>query len=67
MRGEAKRKDTVPRRRLGRTELMVPVIPVGTQAFSNVFARMTDEQAIRLIDHAVRIGLDHASDSSSLA
>jgi aryl-alcohol dehydrogenase-like predicted oxidoreductase len=59
MPAEAKREDTVPRRRLGRTELMVPVIPVGTQAFSNAFTRIADEQAMRLIDHAVRIGLDH--------
>lgn len=59
MPGEAKPKDTVPRRRLGRTELVVPVIPVGTQAFSNVFTEISDGQAMRLIEHAVRIGLNH--------
>lgn len=53
------RPDTVPRRRLGRTELMAPVIPVGTQAFSNVFQRITDEEAMGLIRHAVDVGLNH--------
>jgi len=56
---DTKPRDMVPRRRLGRTELMVPVIPVGTQAFSNVFLKISDEEAMRLIQHAVRIGLNH--------
>jgi D-threo-aldose 1-dehydrogenase len=51
--------DTVPRRRLGRTELMVPVTPVGTQAFSNVFKEITDDDAMALIRHAVDLGLNH--------
>ena len=38
---------------------MVPVIPVGTQAFSNVFSESTDEEAMELIAHAVSIGLNH--------
>ncbi len=59
MSGRAKPNSGVPRRRLGRTELMVPVIPVGTQAFSNVFREITDEEAMRLIAHAVDIGLNH--------
>lgn len=52
-------QNSVPRRRLGRTELMVPVIPVGTQAFSNVFREISDDEAMRLIGHAVSIGLNH--------
>ena len=28
---------TIPRRRLGRTELNIPVIPFGTQGFGNNF------------------------------
>lgn len=38
---------------------MVPVIPVGTQAFSNVFRESRDEEAMRLIAHAVNVGLNH--------
>ncbi|MEW6359348.1 MAG: aldo/keto reductase [Planctomycetota bacterium] len=53
------KKETVPRRRLGRTGLMVPVIPVGTQAFSNVFKPISDDDAMGLMRHAVDIGLNH--------
>ncbi|NCO40386.1 MAG: hypothetical protein COZ06_30775 [Armatimonadetes bacterium CG_4_10_14_3_um_filter_66_18] len=51
--------DLVPRRRFGRTDLLVPVIPVGTQAFSNVFKEITDDEALELVQHAVDIGLSH--------
>ncbi len=50
---------TVPRRRLGRTELSIPVIPYGTQGFGNNFGFVSDEDAIALIKHAVSIGCNH--------
>ena len=51
--------DTIPRRRLGRTDLSIPVIPLGTQAFANVFKQITDEQAMELMRHAVDSGFNH--------
>jgi len=59
IREEEKQKERVPRRRLGRTELMAPVIPVGTQAFSNIFKGITDDEAMILMAHAIDIGLNH--------
>ena len=50
---------TVPRRRLGRTELSIPVIPYGTQGFGNNFGHVSDEDAVALIKHAVSIGCNH--------
>ena len=49
----------LPRRRLGRTELEIPVIPFGTLGFSNNFGFVTDEDAIALIKHAVSLGANH--------
>ena len=49
----------VPRRRLGRTELSVPVIPFGTQGFGNHFGFVSDEDAVALIRHAVSLGVNH--------
>ena len=49
----------VPRRRLGRTELSVPVIPFGTQGFGNHFGFVSDEDAVALIKHAVSLGVNH--------
>ena len=56
---KAESTKAVPRRRLGRTELSVPVIPVGTQAFASVFKQISDDEAMGLIAHAVDIGLNH--------
>lgn len=50
---------TIPRRRLGRTELSIPVIPFGTQGFGNNFGFVSDEDAVTLIKHAVSIGVNH--------
>ena len=36
----------LPRRRLGRTELIIPVIPFGTQGFGNHFGFVEDEEAV---------------------
>ena len=49
----------VPRRRLGRTELEIPVIPFGTQGFGNHFGFVSDEDAVALIKHAVSLGVNH--------
>jgi len=50
---------TIPRRRLGKTELSIPVIPFGTQGFGNNFGFVSDENAVTLIKHAVSIGVNH--------
>lgn len=49
----------LPRRRLGRTELEIPVIPFGTLGFSNSFGFVSDEDALALIKHAVSLGVNH--------
>jgi aryl-alcohol dehydrogenase-like predicted oxidoreductase len=50
---------TLPRRRLGRTGLQIPVVPFGTQGFGNHFGFVSDEDAVTLIKHAVKIGANH--------
>ena len=50
---------TIPRRRLGRTELNIPVIPFGTQGFGNNFGFVSDEEAVDLVKHSVSIGVNH--------
>ena len=50
---------TIPRRRLGRTELSIPVVPFGTQGFGNNFGFVSDEDAVALIKHSVSIGVNH--------
>ncbi|MDA1190565.1 MAG: aldo/keto reductase [Candidatus Poribacteria bacterium] len=49
----------VPRRRWGKSELMIPVIPFGTQGFGNNFGPVSDDEACALIRHAVDIGINH--------
>ena len=49
----------LPRRRLGRTELDIPVIPFGTLGFSNSFGFVSDEDAVGLIRHAISLGANH--------
>ena len=49
----------VPRRRWGKTELSIPVIPFGTQGFGNHFGPVTDGEAADLIRFAVDIGVNH--------
>ena len=50
---------TLPRRRLGKTELNIPVIPFGTQGFGNNFGLVSDEEAVALIKHAISLGVNH--------
>ena len=50
---------TMPRRRLGRTELSIPVIPFGTMGFSNHFGFVADDEAVALIKQAVALGANH--------
>ena len=50
---------SIPRRRLGRTELSIPVVPFGTQGFGNHFGFVSDEDAVALIKHAISIGVNH--------
>lgn len=50
---------TLPRRRLGKTNLEIPAIPFGTQGFGNNFGFVTDEEAVSLIKHAVSLGVNH--------
>ena len=49
----------LPRRRLGRTELIIPVIPFGTQGFGNHFGFVEDEEAVDLILHSISLGANH--------
>ena len=49
----------IPRRRLGRTELSIPVVPFGTLGFSNQFGFVSDEDAVALIKHAISLGVNH--------
>jgi len=49
----------LPRRRLGKTGLTIPVIPFGTQGFGNNFGFVTDEEAVALIKHAISLGVNH--------
>lgn len=50
---------SIPRRRLGRTELSIPVVPFGTQGFGNHFGFVSDEDAVALMKHAVSLGVNH--------
>lgn len=50
---------SLPRRRLGKTELMIPVIPFGTQGFGNNFGFVEDETAVALVKHAISLGVNH--------
>src|SRR5688500_12366690 len=49
----------VPRRRWGRSDISIPVIPFGTQGFGNNFGPVADQEAVRLIHHAVELGVNH--------
>ena len=50
---------SIPRRRLGRTELSIPVVPFWTLGFSNQFGFVLDEDAVVLIKHAISLGVNH--------
>ena len=49
----------LPRRRLGKTNLDIPVIPFGTQGFGDYFGPVSDGEAIVLIKHAISLGVNH--------
>ncbi|MCX6047124.1 MAG: aldo/keto reductase [Chloroflexi bacterium] len=49
----------LPRRRLGKTGLEIPVIPFGTQGFGNNFGFVADDEAVALIKHAITLGVNH--------
>ena len=48
-----------PRRRWGKTELSIPVVPFGTQGFGDNFGPVRNEEALALIRRAVDIGVNH--------
>ncbi|NKB66270.1 MAG: hypothetical protein GKR89_04345 [Candidatus Latescibacteria bacterium] len=48
-----------PRRRWGKTELSIPVIPFGTQGFGNHFGPVTQDKASALMRRAVDLGVNH--------
>ena len=48
-----------PRRRWGKTELSIPVVPFGTQGFGNHFGPVSDDEAKVLIRRAVDLGVNH--------
>lgn len=48
-----------PRRRWGKSELSIPVIPFGTQGFGDHFGRVTEDEALALIRRAVDLGVNH--------
>jgi aryl-alcohol dehydrogenase-like predicted oxidoreductase len=49
----------VPRRRWGRSELSIPVIPFGTQGFGNMFGPVAEREATELVRRAVELGVNH--------
>lgn len=52
-------KNCCPRRRWGKTELSIPVIPFGTQGFGGHFGPVDDEEAMALMRRAVDLGVNH--------
>jgi aryl-alcohol dehydrogenase-like predicted oxidoreductase len=48
-----------PRRRWGKTELTIPVVPFGTQGFGDNFGPVSSDEALALIRHAVDLGVNH--------
>jgi aryl-alcohol dehydrogenase-like predicted oxidoreductase len=49
----------LPRRRWGKSNLSIPVIPFGTQGFGNNFGPVADQEAVELIHRAVALGVNH--------
>jgi len=49
----------VPRRRWGKSNLSIPVIPYGTQGFGNHFGDVAGEAATGLIHQAIDLGVNH--------
>jgi len=55
----ATRLNAVPRRRWGRSELLIPVIPFGTQGFGNLFGPVAEDEARQLVSRAIELGVNH--------
>src|SRR5688572_25706745 len=51
------RMQSVPRRRWGRSELSIPVIPMGTTSFGNVFGPPHEEETALLVRRAIEFGV----------
>ncbi|MDE0042342.1 MAG: aldo/keto reductase, partial [Candidatus Poribacteria bacterium] len=49
----------VPRRRWGKSEISIPVIPFGTQGFGNNFGHVSDDEACELMRRSIDIGINH--------
>ena len=49
----------VPRRRWGKSNLSIPVIPYGTQGFGDHFGAVSADEAVTLIHDAVEAGVNH--------
>ena len=49
----------VPRRRWGKSNISIPVIPFGTQGFGNNFGSVADAEAVDLIHRAIDLGVNH--------
>ena len=49
----------LPRRRWGKSNLLIPVIPFGTQGFGNLFGPVADNKAVALIHRAIELGVNH--------
>ncbi|HEV2125696.1 MAG TPA: aldo/keto reductase [Chloroflexota bacterium] len=49
----------VPRRRWGKSNLSIPVIPFGTQGFGNHFGPVAEGEAVALIHRAIELGVNH--------
>ncbi|MCE2449123.1 MAG: aldo/keto reductase [Candidatus Latescibacteria bacterium] len=52
-------KNCCPRRRWGKTELSIPVVPFGTQGFGGHFGPVDDQEAMALMRRAVDLGVNH--------
>src|SRR5690349_16374082 len=50
---------SVPRRRWGKSNISIPVIPFGTQGFGNNFGPVADQEAVTLIHRSVELGVNH--------
>lgn len=53
------KKNSCPRRRWGKTELSIPVVPFGTQGFGDNFGPVTDQEAMALMRRAMDLGVNH--------
>jgi len=50
---------TITRRRWGRSDLQIPVIPLGSQGFGNMFGFVAEQQTVELVHRAIALGVNH--------